>query len=218
MASIGASEYCYEELYSYAEMLDGLRRQFEAWELAKIAGVEGARLRLLLACTVLNVPEEQIRKLIPGVDELCRCHPRRRAAYYPDKAIRPDPEPYYFGDEPAVWMKKNMEQYRAYLEGEMKKADAYKSDALQIGKIRERTIYIECRPRHRDRKVDLAEKFFVTVRQKILGHSYKDIALDHSRPRPTTQRQLETAVNRLKQTVRSVWQEAFPQVKRTAVR
>jgi hypothetical protein len=199
-------------------MLNGLRMQFDTWQLGKMAGIEGARLRLLIACTVLDVPDEQIRKLIPGVDELCRRHPRRRAAYNPDLAARPEPEVYYFGDEPEAWVNNNVERYRAYLEGEMKKADAWKSDALQQGKIRARTVYMERRPRHRERKLDLAERCFVTVRRKFLGHSYKDIAFDHVRPRPTTARQMETAENRVKQTVRAVWQEAFPKVKRFVVR
>jgi hypothetical protein len=134
------------------------------------------------------------------------------------RAARPDPEPYYFGDDKHVWIEKKVERYKAYLERELEQADAWLADALKDGKVSERLVFLNRRPRHRDRKLDLAEKYLVTVRRKILGHSYKDIAMDHVRPKPRTAKQMATAVNRLKSTVRAVWHEAFPKIKRSADR
>ncbi len=219
---LGDSTESYEGLYTYAEMLESLRRQYAKWQLGEIAGIEGARLRLLVACMALNVPEEQIRTVIPGVDEICRRHPRCRAAYYPDRGATPEPEPYCLGDDKDRWIEKNMERYRAYLEGVLEKADAWKADALSRGKIRERLTFVAYRPLHRKGRarkgnvgdvLDIAEICLVAVRVKILGHRYVDIAIDRGRE---TEDQIFADVSRLKSAVHQLWRKAFPRVKKSA--
>jgi hypothetical protein len=189
-------------------MLEGLRESFAEWAVDG-AGVQVARQRFLLACAVLGVPHEQIAQALPGWNPgAAGCVPNRRLAYYPDDDPhdRPETEPYYFR-HPERWMKAQMERYKSYLEAELKKAEQYKADAAGRGTV------VVTRPhtaRHRTRELDLAERYFVAVRHKVLGHRYADIAVDHTRPRPNTALEMERAVSRLRVVVCAVCKEVLP--------
>jgi hypothetical protein len=178
--------------YSYAEMLEWLREEFAEWPVDGI-GVQAARLRFLLACMALGVPHKHIAGALPGFNLKNPGHPRRRLAYYPDRDAMPWPEPYYSRD-PERWMKAHLERYKAYLEGELKKAEQFKNDRVRGGTVVVRREYTA---RHRTRKLDLAEKYFIAVRHIVLLHPYKDIMEPDQ-----TERQLIAVVQAVRREVR----------------
>jgi hypothetical protein len=185
----------------YAERLESLRVQFAAFKEppcvaedapAEFKDVQVARRRFVLACLALDVPDGEITAALPGFNPDI---PVLRPAWsFSEKPFFP--ERYFLDVNPDVYVALQLKRFETYLRNELSKA---------------RGRYVEMKLKrpapHRTNKLDLAGRYFVTVRRKILKHTYAEIALDHIRPQPETEKQLRAAENRLKSAVHAVVSE-----------
>jgi hypothetical protein len=146
------------------------------------------RRRFALACLALDVPDEEITAALPGFDpDIKGLHPR----WTPKNP--PSPEPYVFGADPDEYIEDQVRKYRTYLKNEVQQAH---QRFAQLGAERP--------ARHRNRELDLAARYFITVRRKILKHSYSVIELDHVKPLPNSAAESRKAASLLKFTVHEI--------------
>ena len=153
-----------------------------------MSDVHLARWRFGVACLALHVPDEKVFAALPGFEPV-----------RPIFVIGYRPRPFLPGlltlgkVDPKEWIEAQLEQCRVHLEGEVKLA-------------RER-YQLKPPARHRTREFDLAERYLVTVRQRMLSHTYKDIAMDHTQPLPEGEDEIKLAASRLRGIVRDVCEE-----------
>jgi hypothetical protein len=186
-------------LSEYAEALEELRAwlaQFKQPDFVKEDGpppftnVQVARRRFALACVALNVPDAQIDAALPGFDpDIRRLSPR-----WIPKTFAPGP--FVLGRSPEEYIKSEIQRFEQYLREQVEQA---RRQCVQVG--------LRKPPQHRITGLDVAERYFVTVRKRILNHRYSEIAHDHVTPTPKTERELAKAENRLKGVVHAVSEE-----------
>jgi hypothetical protein len=186
----------------YAEKLEQLRTWLSIFrEPHAVTATEGvpsaftdvqiARRRFVLACLALDVPDEQITAAVPGFDPDI---PGLRPVWTPSTPF--SPEPYVLDLDP-----------EKYVASQLRKCDSYLHNEVRQAHERFVKLKLSRPPAHRRRKLDLALRYFITVRHKLLQHSYAVIVYDHINPQPETAEQMAAAENRVRVAVHAVVQD-----------